>query len=181
MKRGLTQMKNEFKVVGNDVEITLKSNKYGDKTLYIDLEDLPRLEEAVGNRSISMKKGTGKEKFYASFTSKEGKHTFIHRFVMDYEGELLVDHINGDGLNDRKSNLRLATHSENAQNIENNANSQSGIKGLVYDPDKKKWRVRIKLDGKVKYEHFFRSKEKAIEVLNRKLDKYHEFRRQLED
>lgn len=173
-------MKNEYRVIDDYVEIVLKSKTFGDKVVVIDLEDLPRLQETLKGKSLTMKKGTGKEKFYACFTL-EGKHMFLHRFVLDYNGPLVVDHINGDGLDDRKKNLRAITVSQNAMNIESNSNSQSGIKGLVYDPDKKKWRVRIKVDGKVKFEHFYRSKEKAVEVLNRKLEKYHGDFRRLED
>lgn len=166
-------MKNPHKIVGDTVEVIVDSKTHGIHVVLLDLEDLPRFE----GKTISIRKGTGKEKYYG-VVRHNGKPLLLHRFVMDYDGPLLVDHRDGNGLNDKKENLRLATVSQNAQNIESNAASQSGIKGLVYDPSKKKWRVRIKLEGKVVFEHFYKNKEKAIEVLDRKLEKYHgEFRR----
>lgn len=172
-------MKNDYEMKEDHVEIIINSRTYGEKRLLIDPTDLERVKREVTG-TVTLKKGSKEGVFYAAFT-KNSKHYFMHRFILDYEGPLVVDHINGNGLDNRKNNLRLATISQNAQNISSNSNSSSGIKGLVYDPNKKKWRVRVKLMGKVKFEHFYHSKEKAIEVLNRKLDKYHEYRHQLED
>ena len=52
---------------------------------------------------------------YASF-SYYGKTTLIHRFIMEPPDGLEVDHIDGNGLNNQKSNLRVVTHEENAKN-----------------------------------------------------------------
>jgi len=170
-------MKNEYQIKGPITEIYIHSGKYGTKTLLIDTADLPKVQEKVKN-SITIKKGSGKEKWYAVYQDNK-KHYFMHRMILDYDGDLLVDHKDGNGLNDTRDNLRIVTVSQNAMNIESYAHSQSGIKGLVYDDLRREWRVRIKIEGKVKFEKFYKSKEKALEVLDRKLEKYHgEFRRQ---
>jgi len=59
-----------------------------------------------------------------------GKTTSIHRFVMNAEQGQYVDHINGDRLDNRKSNLRFCSHRANTQNRKLNKNSTTGIKGV---------------------------------------------------
>ena len=73
----------------------------------------------------------------------------MHRQVMKYEGELFVDHINGNGLDNRKDNLRLATPEENKHNSrKRGGRGQSKYKGVTLDKKKNQWRVRIGYKGK---------------------------------
>lgn len=44
------------------------------------------------------------------------KTVYLHRHIMKYDGELQIDHIDGNGLNNTKKNLRIVTRSENAKN-----------------------------------------------------------------
>jgi hypothetical protein len=53
-----------------------------------------------------------------------------------------IDHVDGDGLNNKIANLRLATHTENMINKTKQRNSESGLKGISRHGHK--WRVRIK-------------------------------------
>ena len=65
-----------------------------------------------------------------------GETTRLHRLVMDCPEGLVVDHLNGDPLDCRKSNMRICTQKENAKN-------RHGVKGYTYDKEKKKWMVRV--------------------------------------
>jgi len=58
-----------------------------------------------------------------------------------------VDHINRNGLDNRRRNLRLATHQQNLYNRGAPINSTSGSKGVNWHPQSNKWRVRIGKDG----------------------------------
>lgn len=71
-------------------------------------------------------------------------NTPLHRFVMDYTGELLIDHRNGCGLDCQRANLRLATYSQNG------ANRRTGgkLKGVRWRASKQKWETRIVCQGK---------------------------------
>jgi hypothetical protein len=65
------------------------------------------------------------------------------------EGE--IDHINGDGFDNRISNLRLATRSQNNMNVRAHRDSTSGLKGAYWDKRSRTWLAQIRLNGKQHY------------------------------
>lgn len=58
-----------------------------------------------------------------------------------------VDHIDGNGLNNTKQNLRIATNAENARNAGIGIRNTSGYKGVIFEKGPKKWRARIMVDS----------------------------------
>lgn len=91
--------------------------------------------------------------FYAvyavSFDCSCGKRRkiFMHRVIAGTPDEMDTDHIDGDGLNNRRSNLRHATKSQNRHNQRISVCSTSGVKGVSWHKSKGKWQARIKLNG----------------------------------
>ncbi len=91
---------------------------------------------------------------YASRSGKvngRSKTFLMHRFIMGTEGEpreIEVDHINGDGLDNRRRNLRIVTHAQNMQNRRLERTSTSGVRGVSWDSDRKKWRATVKVNRK---------------------------------
>lgn len=86
---------------------------------------------------------------------------YLHRRVLALElgrplapGER-VDHRNGDGLDNRAVNLRLATRSQNAHNAGKRRDNTSGYKGVSWIKPKKKWLARIKLRGRDRHLGYF--------------------------
>lgn len=73
---------------------------------------------------------------------------YLHRAVFG-DTTLTIDHINGNGLDNRRENLRGATAAQNAKNRRLNANASSGLKGVTRLPSGR-WRAQIASDG-VKY------------------------------
>jgi len=70
------------------------------------------------------------------------KSVLLHRVIMgDPPGT--VDHIDGNGLNNQKSNLRVCTLKQNLQNRRLSKNNHSGYKGVCWDKDAKLWRAQI--------------------------------------
>jgi hypothetical protein len=69
---------------------------------------------------------------------------FMHCLIMGRTG---IDHEDGDGLNNQRSNLRVATHGQNMHNRRPNAGHSSSYKGVSWYPNKGKWLARITLDG----------------------------------
>lgn len=76
---------------------------------------------------------------------------FMHRHIMFLEGYNIqnkqIDHKNGDALDNRLNNLRIATHTENARNRRISKTNTSGYKGVCWDERRKKWRVYIRIDN----------------------------------
>jgi hypothetical protein len=58
-----------------------------------------------------------------------------------------IDHINGNRVDNRLSNLRSVGSSENARNKKVRTNSSSGVQGVAFDARKQKWNARITWDG----------------------------------
>ena len=75
------------------------------------------------------------------------KTTRLHRVLMGVHGDLLVDHIDGDGLNNRRSNLRVATHAQNQRNQRLVKRNSSGFKGVSWDKEERNWLAQIRVDG----------------------------------
>lgn len=63
-------------------------------------------------------------------------------------GEYVVDHINGDGFDNRRANLRVITDAQNGQNrTRSNSDSRSGILGVSWDTRDRKWRAALTVNG----------------------------------
>lgn len=91
-------------------------------------------------------------KVYEKGQSHNKKTTPIHRVILsriigrELEGHELVDHINGNGLDNRRSNLRLANRQTNTLNTGKRSHNTSGYKGVDFNQNK--WRARIRLNNK---------------------------------
>lgn len=83
---------------------------------------------------------------YAIRSSRDG---LLHRLIIDAKEGKIVDHINGDKLDNRKSNLRIATRTQNAQNKPKKEGLTSKYIGVDFRKDRDKWRTRIKINNKI--------------------------------
>lgn len=91
-----------------------------------------------------------------------GRHVRLHRHLLDVsDPKVDVDHINRDGLDNRRANLRPATRSENMRNTCVTSRSRSGIKGVYWDARHRHWRASIKHQGKCHHLGCFSSIDEA--------------------
>lgn len=80
-----------------------------------------------------------------------GKIIYLHRLLLNPLDEEYVDHINGNGLDNRRCNIRVCTHSQNAANAQLSKNNTSHYKGVTWDIGHNKWRAQIRLNRKTIY------------------------------
>lgn len=93
----------------------------------------------------------------------------LHRYIMglgfyDAENDIIVDHIDGNTLDNRKSNLRITHRKHNPKNTVLYANNTSGHKGISWHKDRQKWQVGIQVDKNNIYLGIFDNLEDAVEV-----------------
>ena len=87
--------------------------------------------------------------FYARTNNKNYCSIYMHRVVLKVFGrKRLVDHINMNTLDNRKENLRICSQSMNMCNRGPTISNASGLKGVYWGKDNKKWRSRIMVNGK---------------------------------
>jgi hypothetical protein len=86
----------------------------------------------------------------ARLPGRKQRHVSLHREILGlpYRDHRETDHKNGDKLDNRRSNLRLASRGQNAQNLLAQSRSKSGYRN-VYRTETGRWRVTIRLNGEI--------------------------------
>jgi len=94
----------------------------------------------------------------------EKNKMFLHHFILGKpDKEMVVDHINGDGMDNRRENLRFVTESQNSQNtVKKKTNKYIGV-----TPDLKKWRAVCTYNGKNKSLGTYDTQEEAAKAYDR--------------
>ena len=113
---------------------------------------------------------------------KNGHAGYLHRYIMEYPENMVVDHINGNKLDNRKSNLRICTDQQNKMNHKTYSNNSAGYPGVSWHKKSGKWRARIQVQGKDIHLGFFDVLEDAIHVRHQaEIDYFGEFAPHLND
>lgn len=84
--------------------------------------------------------------------ARVGRTVMLHRVLMNPPTGMVIDHKDGDVLNNSRSNLRVCTHAENMRNSKLRANSKSGLRNVQMQnkgSGKKAWRAQVKAHGKL--------------------------------
>lgn len=131
------------------VRIPLHSRKYPDLHAIVDEADA----ELVSGYRWNVQ--PGRNTFYAvAFVRLRGMKRPVtikmHRVILDPSGDRVVDHIDGNGLNNTRANLRAGTHQQNMQNIQSRSSHRDGSSqylGVSRQRSSKKWRAGIYVNG----------------------------------
>lgn len=145
---------NDYLTEGEMTRIVLKRIDGAILYAIIDTEDIDKVRPfhwcAWRNRKYP-------NDFYAQSDSfNRHKPIKLHRLIADCPDGYVVDHINHITLDNRKSNLKITTSSENQQNrLGAQNNSSSGIRGVCWSKAHNKWRSYLRLNGKQVHLGFF--------------------------
>ena len=112
----------------------------------------------------------GTRTFYA-VTMVGRRHVPMHRLIMGSPKGKDIDHINGDGLDNRRSNLRVCSRSENLMNRGASPKNTSGFKGVSWNEATGSWRAKIQRRGQSIHIGLFQTKEAAAIAYNKTAEK----------
>ena len=130
------------------------------KFAIVDAADYERLNRY---KWCAMKGGA---KLYACRTT--GRRTILmHRFLMNPPKGMVVDHIDGNGLNNRRSNLRICTHQQNMCNTRPKGKG-SRYKGVCWDKNRKQWIVVVRCGERHVHVGRFDDETEAARAYDRK-------------
>jgi hypothetical protein len=135
--------------------------------VYVDDEDYQELSKYKWNAAKN------KNCYYVVRNQKiNGKYKtiYMHREVLKYNGKLAIDHIDGNGLNNCKSNLRTVTIRQNGQNI-HKTNKTSIYPGVNLHKPTNRWRSQIVMNGK----------QTSLGYYDNEIDAYNAYRKALNE
>jgi len=142
------------------IEIPLTQNQVA----LIDDDDY----ELVSKRTWRAQWNPSINSFYAitSIRKPDGKWTalLMHRLIKDAQRGEQGDHIHHLTLDNRRSELRLCTQSQNMCNIGKREDNTSGYKGVCWNKHKQKWQAQIRVNGKRKNLGYFDTPELVHEA-----------------
>lgn len=139
------------------------------RTVLVDEDDFAYLNLFIWK--IQLKNGEYKDVCSTHY----GKIVRVSRIVMNVDNpDIFVDHINGNTLDNRKSNLRLATAKQNSRNIgKRKGKFTSKYKGVNYNKKAKKYSARINTDNGRLFLGYFETEQEAAEIYNKAALEHH--------
>jgi hypothetical protein len=138
-----------------------------DVNLFIDQRACNSFNAQFSNKiagTIRTKEGLDYNEIQISPHGKFGAHRIIWKMHYGTEPPPIIDHIDGNGLNNKIDNLREANICQNGWNSKRSSRNRSGFKGVSFNTEKNKWRAAIHVNGKTRLIGYFSTPEAAGEA-----------------
>lgn len=149
------------------VRIPLSRRKYA----VVDAEDFPRLASYSWHAFHDKKDGrwlaVRGERIRRNGRSIT-RNVWMHREILHAPAGALVEHLNGDGLDNRKANLQRSTRAERYAKRGKLSTNTSGYCGVTFYARTGKWRAQIRCDGTTVHLGYFTTAEEAAVAYDRK-------------
>lgn len=131
------------------LRVNCSSSKYPETYCIIDADDAPL---ALLYKWTITKGGSSGSRNHPPYvrgvdrTGNKAKYVRLHRLIMNAKPDEHIDHINGNTLDNRKSNLRVVTPQENQANSRKKSAASSKFKGVAWSKPCNKWRAYININ-----------------------------------
>lgn len=112
-------------------------------------------------------------RIYYAIRAVQGKTVYMHRFMLEAPKDMDIDHINHNGLDNRRANLRICTHIQNLQNKRSSCNGTSKYKGVSWCKRDKKWTAQIEHGGQSAYLGRFANELEAANAYDKAAKELH--------
>lgn len=145
---------------GARVGIVIKS-KHGNRLGIVDASDYVLVSDTRWNLQVDG---------YTAYAVKAGE--LMHRRLIEVKAGLVVDHIDRDGLNNTRGNLRVTTQRENIVNRRVQRNNTSGYRGVSKQDGR--WKAMLGVRGKHVYLGLFNTPEDAARAYNKAVLEHNE-------
>lgn len=151
---------NKYKLFDGYVEMFTSKNE----VFYVDADDFDRVKDVCWFKD--------QHGYLVGY--RDGEYIQLHRLVTNCPENMIVDHIGGSTTihDNRKSNLRIVTHSQNSMNRALAINNTSGITGVSWDNQMGKWRVQIGINRERKHLGLYDDFDDAVKVRKEAEEKY---------
>lgn len=148
-------------------KILARSKKYGNHYVIIDESDYDHL------KTFSWTVYKDGKRLYVC-TKMNGKKVKMHRYLLGLtDPNISADHINRNGMDNRRANLRPATKSQNGMNRERQLKKKYKYKGVYWHKNRNKYMASIIFEGKCYYLGYFKKAKDAAKAYNDAAQKYY--------
>ena len=130
---------------------------------YFDLADYEKIKDYCCSKDING---------YIVTNISYGRREYLHRFLLNPDKNMLIDHINHNKLDDRKENLRIVNSNQNNENRSISRNNTSGVTGVSWSSNRNKWVAQIKINNKSIFLGRFDNFEDAVAARKEAEEKY---------
>lgn len=166
-------MKNHYEIIGDSAKVYSNgANKH--LFFFIDLADLNTIADYSWR--VYVDKGNNSYKRVETSVTRNNKttHLMLARFLMGYPKGKFTDHKDCDSLNNRRCNIRLATHDENSRNVPKRVRkTHSKFKGVSWHKLKNKWVATCAINSKNKFLGYFSNEIDAAKAYDKTAKELH--------
>lgn len=108
--------------------------------------------------------GRGNHVYARAIVNK--KDFLMHKLLIKSPEGMVIDHIDGNSLNNQRKNLRVCSIADNVKNQKIRIDNKSGFKGVYWKKDKRKWEVTLQINGNKIFGGYYKNKIDAAKAYN---------------
>lgn len=171
-------LSNHVLTIGDESFVDISTPTHPSAIARVDTGDLPIVIDGRGRWRAHQPSGASTPygtRWYGPRSAR--RLQLLHRVVLGlgHGDPLCADHVNADGLDNRRSNLRTTTQANNAKNVRKwfQHRTTSRYKGVSYHQQNKNWRAYIRLAGRQRHLGVFDSEELAARAYDAAADEQH--------